>query len=102
MPRHGGRNKRTLAPVGLECSFVSTVAMLLAILACTGTAPQALGAVVYPQCKTGPAGGRPGDVYVPMDNWVYPALDRLHALGYLDTAFLGIRPWTRRSIQRMI
>src|ERR1019366_10200902 len=23
-------------------------------------------------------------------------------LGYLDTAFLGLRPWTRRSIQRMI
>lgn len=37
-----------------------------------------------------------------MDSWVYPALDRLRGLGYLDTAFLGLRPWTRRSIQRMI
>jgi hypothetical protein len=27
-----------------------------------------------------------------MDGWIYPALDRLHSLGYLDTAFLGIRP----------
>jgi len=45
---------------------------------------------------------RPTDIYIPMDNWVYPALDRLHALGYLDTAFLGLRPWTRRSIQRML
>jgi hypothetical protein len=39
-----------------------------------------------------------GSVYVPMDNWVYPALDRLHALGYIDTAYLGLRPWTRASI----
>jgi hypothetical protein len=26
----------------------------------------------------------------------------MHGLGYLDTAFLGLRPWTRRSIQRML
>jgi hypothetical protein len=43
-----------------------------------------------------------GSVYVPVDNWVYPALDRLHALGYLDTAFLAIRPWTRASIAHML
>jgi hypothetical protein len=45
---------------------------------------------------------RPLDIYVPMDSWVYPALARLHALGHLDTAFLGVRPWTRRSIARML
>jgi hypothetical protein len=44
----------------------------------------------------------PQDVYIPMDNWVYPALDRLRGLGYLDTAFLGMRPWTRRSISNML
>jgi hypothetical protein len=43
-----------------------------------------------------------GSTYVPMDNWVYPALDRLHALGYVDTAFLGLRPWTRMSIVHML
>ena len=42
------------------------------------------------------------DVYVPLDNWVYPALERLRGLGYLDTAFLGERPWTRRSIAVML
>jgi len=41
-------------------------------------------------------------VYVPLDNWIYPALDRLHALGYIDTAFLGMRPWTRASIAHML
>ena len=44
----------------------------------------------------------PADVYVPMDSWVYDALDRLRGLGYLDTAFMGLRPWTRRSIANLI
>jgi hypothetical protein len=43
-----------------------------------------------------------GSVYVPIDSWVYPALDRLHALGFIDTAFLGLRPWTRASIAHML
>jgi hypothetical protein len=42
------------------------------------------------------------DVYVPLDDWSYQALDRLHGLGYLDTAFLGQRPWTRRSVAHML
>jgi Capsule assembly protein Wzi len=46
--------------------------------------------------------GAAGSTYVPMDSWIYPALDRLHALGYLDTAFLGLRPWTRLSIAQML
>lgn len=43
-----------------------------------------------------------GSAYVPMDSWIYPALDRLHALGYVDTAYLGLRPWTRLSIAHML
>ncbi len=43
-----------------------------------------------------------GSVYVPVDSWIYPALDRLHALGYVDTAYLGLRPWTRISISHML
>lgn len=43
-----------------------------------------------------------GSTYVPMDSWVYPALDRLHSMGYLDTAFMGMRPWTRESIVHML
>src|SRR5271156_6015579 len=34
-------------------------------------------------------------VFVPLDSWVYPALERLAALGYIDVGFLGMRPWTR-------
>jgi hypothetical protein len=43
-----------------------------------------------------------GSTYIPVDNWIYPALDRLHALGYVDTAYLGLKPWTRLSIAHML
>ena len=43
-----------------------------------------------------------GSSYIPMDNWIYGALDRLYGMGYIDTAFLGIRPWTRLSIAHML
>lgn len=43
-----------------------------------------------------------GSTYVPMDSWLYPAMDRLHALGYADAAFLGMRPWTRLSILQIL
>jgi hypothetical protein len=43
-----------------------------------------------------------GSTYVPMDSWLYPPLDRLHALGYADSAFLGMRPWTRLNILHML
>ena len=43
-----------------------------------------------------------GSTYIPVDSWIYPALDRLHSLGYLDTAFLGVRPWTRLSVLHML
>jgi hypothetical protein len=43
-----------------------------------------------------------GSTYVPMNSWLYPAMDRLHALGYADAAFLGMRPWTRLSILHIL
>ena len=43
-----------------------------------------------------------GSVYVPIDSWIYPALSRLQALGYIDFAYLGLRPWTRSSITNML
>lgn len=36
-----------------------------------------------------------GSPYVPLDSWVYPAIERLAALGVVHTEFLGMRPWTR-------
>jgi membrane-associated phospholipid phosphatase len=43
-----------------------------------------------------------GSPYVPLDSWVYPAFDRLAALGYVQTAFLGLRPWTRMECARLV
>jgi hypothetical protein len=43
-----------------------------------------------------------GSTYVPIDSWIYPALDRLQALGYIDFAYFGLRPWTRSSIVTML
>jgi len=43
-----------------------------------------------------------GSPYVPMDSWVYPALERLIALGYIKSGYLGIRPWTRLECARML
>ena len=37
-----------------------------------------------------------------MDSWVYPAMMRLYSMGFLDTAFIGMRPWTRRSAVHML
>jgi hypothetical protein len=40
--------------------------------------------------------------YVPMDSWAYPAMDRLAALGVVDSAIAGLRPWTRREFARLL
>src|SRR5579864_6973849 len=43
-----------------------------------------------------------GSPYVQLDSWIYPALERLAAMGYIKTAYLGIRPWTRLECARML
>ena len=43
-----------------------------------------------------------GSPYVPLDSWIYPALVRLEAWGYMPEGFLGQRPWTRMECARLI
>lgn len=43
-----------------------------------------------------------GSPYVPLDSWVYPAIERLEALGYIHTAFEGTKPWARTECARLI
>jgi len=43
-----------------------------------------------------------GSPYVPLDSWVYPALERLAAMGYVNTAYIGMRPWTRFECARLV
>jgi hypothetical protein len=40
--------------------------------------------------------------YVPLDSWIYPSLERLIALGYMQSNMLGMRPWTRMACVRML
>jgi hypothetical protein len=47
------------------------------------------------------AKGSMGSPFVPMDSWVYEALDRLAALGMIDSGFVGLRPWTRMECARL-
>jgi membrane-associated phospholipid phosphatase len=46
--------------------------------------------------------GNQGSPYVPLDSWVYPIFDRLRALGYVNTAVVGQRPWTRLECARLL
>jgi len=43
-----------------------------------------------------------GSPYIPVDSWVYPAVLRLYSMGYIDHAYLGMRPWTRASLSHML
>jgi hypothetical protein len=43
-----------------------------------------------------------GSPYVPLDSWVYPALERLAALGYINSAIAAMRPWTRTECARQL
>jgi membrane-associated phospholipid phosphatase len=55
--------------------------------------------VTTPEMRTAAHMGSP---YVPLDSWIYPAMERLAALGYLQSASLGIRPWTRSECSRLL
>ncbi len=39
-----------------------------------------------------------GSTYIPVDEVIYPMALRLYSMGYLNTIFISMRPWTRRSL----
>jgi membrane-associated phospholipid phosphatase len=41
-------------------------------------------------------------VFVPLDSWIYPAFERLSDEGYLTTAIMGMKPWTRIECARLV
>src|SRR5579862_1755498 len=45
---------------------------------------------------------RLGSAYIPMDSWVYPALNRLYGMDFISTMYVGMRPYTRRSVLHML
>ena len=43
-----------------------------------------------------------GSTNVPMDSWVYPALERLADMGFIPGQSVSIRPWTRQECRRQL
>jgi hypothetical protein len=43
-----------------------------------------------------------GSPYVPLDSWIYPAIERLMAMGVINSAFASLRPWTRTECARLL
>jgi hypothetical protein len=43
-----------------------------------------------------------GSTNVPMDSWIYPALMRLAAMGFIPDQSVAIRPWTRQECLRQL
>ena len=49
-----------------------------------------------------PSPANQGSPYVPLDSWIYPALDRLIGMNMIDSGFTGVRPWTRSECARIL
>jgi len=43
-----------------------------------------------------------GSTNVPMDSWIYPALERLGSMGLIPSQSVSIRPWTRQECLRQL
>ncbi len=75
------------------------------LLFCLGVASacgQTTGRCVSTLLAYDPYGDATGSTYIPLDSWVYQAMDRLHALGEVDAAYAGMRPWTRSSVLHIL
>ena len=72
-------------------------------LLCQQTAPSAaLPTALEPVFSEPDQTSDYGLVYVHLDSWIYPAFERLFSLGYADSAYLGMRPWTRTSCLQIL
>ena len=105
-------SKRRYATAVFQCTMLLTGFSILAaapLAAEDSGAPQAAqsdragqrgweGAGAVPACMPAAL----GSPYISVDSWVYPAILRLYSLGFVDNVFLGMRPWTRSSVGRMI
>jgi hypothetical protein len=45
---------------------------------------------------------RMSSTYIELDSWIYPAVERLAALGVVNSNFAGLRPWTRMAVYEMM
>jgi hypothetical protein len=87
-------------------SRVLLVAGLLLVAASIPATGQAGGAWPVGQDASRPASVCEPAVldspYIPVDSWVYPAVLRLYSLGFVDSIYLGMRPWTQSSLDHAL
>jgi hypothetical protein len=81
--------------------YLFLAGVLLATLSLSATAQSGPATPSYKLVGTS-SESTAGSVYIPLDSWIYPAAIRLYELGYLPTAYLGMRPWTRASLAHML
>jgi Capsule assembly protein Wzi len=93
-----GLSGRPAAASWVLCTAIAAGFLLLSAAPARAQQPGAANAGPEPVC-TPSALGSP---YIPVDSWVYPAVLRLYGLGYVDSVFLGLRPWTRASLENML
>ena len=84
---------------------VQHLVLVLVSICCIPPCPgQDAGSVVEPAGVRAPVceAAAAASPYVPVDNWIYPQMLRLHAMGYVGQIYLDMRPWTRSSIAEML
>jgi hypothetical protein len=79
----------------LQPRIVNHAKVILRLLVCT------LGLALL-RCGLASGDSPLGSVYVPLDSWVYPAIDRLAGLGAINKQFVGLRPWTRIQCAQLV
>jgi membrane-associated phospholipid phosphatase len=104
VPESAAEQANTPAAAGSGVQQNGTAPAAGTVIATPGEAAAANAAVptIY---RPRPADEDPdarGSVYVPMDSWVYPALDRLAGLGFIPSQSNLIRPWTRQECLRQV
>lgn len=83
----------------MKLQFVLSCLLMAGLWAAQSACGQdAGGAGAAPACDES-ASASP---FIPVDSWIYPAMLRLYSLGYVDTMYLGMRPWTRARVSEML
>jgi len=82
--------------------FVHSSWALKPLLASQQTAPQAASSSAAWENGSNNGSDKIGSTNVPMDSWIYPALERLSSMGLVPFQSVAIRPWTRQECRRQV
>ena len=94
--------KRTSVAAPMRCAWVMAGLVIICIPSMTAEQPAATAGDGAKTTASACEPAKLGSPYIPVDSWMYPAMLRLYSLGYVDTVYLGLRPWTRASVMHML